>query len=413
MLAYLVGISFAKYHAQVIGLARNGVFRLGTREFLMKKALTIVASIALLIWASLRYPVLASELPAGSGSAEQMATAAEAFLSSLDRAQREIVNFDLEHDDRATWSNLPTLMAPPSGLLISEMTTAQRRLLHELLRTSLSSQGYLKAAGITLLDDILRQDAFADLRADKSGPNDPWDAAMAENRSAHYYAVAFFGAPVNDDWGWKMTGHHLAVNFTVADGRVGFTPMFIGSNPRVVLEGRYAGFAALGHESERGIDLMRSLTPDQQETALIHETVADDVFEGPGRRGSLRDYEGLKASMLSVGQMRLLQTLVSEFVRNAEFDAAERQMAAIEKAGWENLYFSWRGEVRRDSQFYYRVHGPRILIEYNRQDPNHDHAVVRDPQNDYGEDWLSHHYKEFHQTVESAERDARRRLGID
>lgn len=367
----------------------------------------------MLALASLTYPLLASELPAGSGSAEQMAAAAEDFLSSLDRAQRETVNFDLEHDKRATWSNLPTLMAPPSGLLLSDMTAAQRTLLHELLRTSLSSQGYLKAAGITLLDDILRQGAFADLRANESGRNDPWAAAMAENRSAHYYAVAFFGTPADDEWGWKMTGHHLAVNFTVADGRVGFTPMFIGSNPRVVLEGRYAGFAALAHESERGIDLMRSLTPDQQEIALIDETVANDVFEGPGRRGSLQDYEGLQASMLSVGQMRLLQTLVSEFVRNAEFDAAERQLAAIETAGWENLYFSWRGEVSRDGEFYYRVHGPRLLIEYNRQDPNHDHAVVRDPQNDYGEDWLSHHYKEFHPTVENAERDARRRLGIE
>ena len=27
---------------------------------------------------------------------------------------------------------------------------------------------------------------------------------------------------------------------------------------------------------------------------------------------------------------------------------------------------------------------------------NHDHVVVRDPKNDYGEDWLAHHYKEQH-----------------
>ena len=37
-----------------------------------------------------------------------------------------------------------------------------------------------------------------------------------------------------------------------------------------------------------------------------------------------------------------------------------------------------------------------MLIEYNLQDLNHDHAVVRDPANDYGEDWLGAHLNEQH-----------------
>jgi len=355
----------------------------------------------------------ADELPAGAGSAAQMSDAANAFVSSLDAGQREVVRFDLDDDKRATWSNLPTMMAPPAGLTIVEMTAEQRLKLHELLRASLSSQGYLKTAAITLLDDVLRQDAMTNLEADESARSDPWRVAMAENRSAELYAAAVFGDPADDDWGWKITGHHLALNFTVTDGRVGFTPMFVGSNPRVVTDGRYAGFAALAHESERGIDLMRSLTPAQQRIALVDDAVAQDVFEGPGRRRSLSEYEGLKADSLSVAQMRLLQTLVSEFVRNADFDTAERQLLAIEQAGWENVYFSWRGDLNKYGTFYYRVHGPRLLIEYNRQDPNHDHAVVRDPKNDYGEDWLAHHYKESHPSLEEAIRDSRRRLGID
>ena len=44
-------------------------------------------------------------------------------------------------------------------------------------------------------------------------------------------------------------------------------------------------------------------------------------------------------------------------------------------------------------------HGPSILIEYVRQGQrstpaNHVHAIVRDPRNDYGEDWLAKHYRE-------------------
>jgi hypothetical protein len=73
------------------------------------------------------------------------------------------------------------------------------------------------------------------------------------------------------------------------------------------------------------------------------------------------------------------------------------------------LWFSWRGPVDVGGKFYYRVHGPRVLIEYNRQNANHDHMVIRDPSNDYGEDWLGKHYEEHHPSMEDAMKNARRR----
>jgi len=44
-------------------------------------------------------------------------------------------------------------------------------------------------------------------------------------------------------------------------------------------------------------------------------------------------------------------------------------------------------------------HGPRILIEYDVQEPltsqgGHVHGITRDPTNDYGMDWLGLHYQE-------------------
>ena len=71
-------------------------------------------------------------------------------------------------------------------------------------------------------------------------------------------------------------------------------------------------------------------------------------------------------------------------------------MDAIAAAGWRKLWFAWQGPISGNAPFYYRVHGERILIEYNLQDLNHDHAVVRDPANDYGEDWLGAHLTEKH-----------------
>ena len=48
---------------------------------------------------------------------------------------------------------------------------------------------------------------------------------------------------------------------------------------------------------------------------------------------------------------------------------------------------------------YFWVHGPRILIEYDVQEPlasqgGHVHGITRDPTNDYGMDWLGLHYQE-------------------
>ncbi len=84
-------------------------------------------------------------------------------------------------------------------------------------------------------------------------------------------------------------------------------------------------------------------------------------------------------------------------------------MDAIREAGWDKVWFSWRGPVDASGTFYYRVHGPRILIEYNRQNANHDDMVIRDPSNDYGEDWLGKHYEEHHPSMAEANKNARRR----
>jgi hypothetical protein len=98
-------------------------------------------------------------------------------------------------------------------------------------------------------------------------------------------------------------------------------------------------------------------------------------------------------------------------VRNAEFDAADAQLRAIGEAGWDALWFSWRGPVKPDGRFYYRVHGPRLLIEYNRVDENHDHSIARDPLNDYGADWLGQHLQEHHPTPEQIRNTVRERVG--
>jgi hypothetical protein len=347
---------------------------------------------------TLALPALATgnELPDQARSATQMSRAALEFLETLDSDALGEAHFDLETDERATWSNLPLRMVRPSGLLVGDMTDDQRAALHDLLRASMSSQGYAKMTGIMRLDDLLYDFGYARLTAEPDTAETRERLEWLKTRSSGNYAVGVFGDPASNNWGWKIAGHHGAANFTVADGNVGFTPTFVGSSPMIVDQGAYQGWSVLPHEGSRGIEFMSSLTEAQQNSARMSPDVPRDIFEGPGRRGSLSEYEGLSTSELSVGQMRLLQALVGEYVRNADFDAAEAQLDLIGAEGWEHLYFSWRGPVDQHGVFYYRVHGPRVLIEYNRQNPNHDHSIIRDPANDYGEDWLEIHYQEHH-----------------
>jgi hypothetical protein len=102
-------------------------------------------------------------------------------------------------------------------------------------------------------------------------------------------------------------------------------------------------------------------------------------------------FEGVPASALDAKQQRLLWALIEEYVRNADFEAADAQLEAIKSGGLEKLFFSWRGPIDDPTKpYYYRVHGPRILIEYAVHEPNHIHTITRDP----GNDWLGLHYQE-------------------
>ena len=132
---------------------------------------------------------------------------------------------------------------------------------------------------------------------------------------------------------------------------------------------------------------------------MIGASAPNDVLAGPGRQQSLSSFQGIPAGQLDDAQQRLLWLLVQEFVGNADVDAAEAQLALIQES-WGDTHFAWIGPPPGpDARFYFRVHGPRILIEYDLADPltrqgGHVHAITRDPVNDYGMDWLGLHYKE-------------------
>jgi hypothetical protein len=85
---------------------------------------------------------------------------------------------------------------------------------------------------------------------------------------------------------------------------------------------------------------------------------------------------------------------------------AEMRMEEI-KRHLGDTYFLWMGDFGPDAVFYYRVHSPVVLIEFDHQggtafdnkasSRNHIHTIVRTPNgNDYGKDLLRQHLQQFH-----------------
>lgn len=327
-----------------------------------------------------------------SATAARLRSTATEFLDSLSPDQRKQAVFPPDDPERKDWSNLPHTIHPRKGINFGELTAAQRVKAHQLLQAGLSSQGYLKTSGIMQLDEVLLH---------LSG-QDKQEKPMFGLR---YYWLSFLGEPSADKpWGWQLDGHHLALNFSLAGNGVAMTPQFMGSDPHEVRDGLHAGWRVLGAEDDKGLALMNSLRPEQQQKALLSKDAPGDVLTGPGKDKALQKPEGLPFSELNDDQKTLLLSLVDEYVRNYRPELARQQLDRINKSGWDKVHFAWAGPVGPTAPYYYRIHGPTVLIEFDnnrapgrRDGPiNHIHSVFRDPQNDYGEDLLRRHLEESH-----------------
>ncbi|MCB9270397.1 MAG: DUF3500 domain-containing protein [Lewinellaceae bacterium] len=88
---------------------------------------------------------------------EELRSASVAFRTSLTEDQVAAIQFPFADSQRVKWTNLPVGLAPRPGLQYGTLSEESKILLHRLLTTLLSSQGYLKITSIMRLDDILNQ----------------------------------------------------------------------------------------------------------------------------------------------------------------------------------------------------------------------------------------------------------------
>ncbi|MBO6949127.1 MAG: DUF3500 domain-containing protein [Rhodospirillales bacterium] len=331
-------------------------------------SMLIALTLAAAVWTA---PVDAHEAPT-----DEMAAAAKAFLDGLAPRTGD-ASFKFTDDERFDWHYTPRHR---DGMKIGDMIQRQRDDTKALMRSTLSARGILKAEAIMALEGIL-----AEIEGSSLSYRDP-----------EKYFVSVFGTPGAYPWGWRLEGHHLSINVTVAaKGEVSVTPTFLGTNPMRVPSGDHKGKFIQYDEFILAIRLMRSMNPEQRQKAVIGEGALGNIVSGPGRGDALDKPEGLAVSELDASQRLLLLQLINAYVGIARNEIGTPYMKLIED-GFAETRFAWAGPVSEVEPFYYRIHGPRILVEFDNTQGggNHVHSLWRDPKNDFGRDDLHRHYKD-------------------
>jgi hypothetical protein len=270
------------------------------------------------------------------------------------------------------------------------MTAVQRAAADAVLDAALSERGAREVRAVIALEPIL-----GDLERQAGRGN--WI-----RRDPERYWFAVFGDPGGaSPWSWRIGGHHVAIQSTLADGQIiGGAPSFLGANPATVPGGPAAGQRAIDGEETLARALLGSLSSAQRQIAVVDPVAPPDILSGTGRRADLRDIPaGIRYDQLEMGQRDALEGLIRHYLERADAAVAAAEWARIRTADVESVTFAWAGAHERGRGHYYAIRGPNLLIEYDntQNGANHIHAVWRDPTNDWGEDLLKAHYRSRHQ----------------
>src|SRR4029077_17110064 len=148
---------------------------------------------------------------------------------------------------------------------------AQQRLAHQFVASGLSTAGYVTAATIVGLDNILDR---------LEGWIRGWGRARGREPGPYYLRV-FVEPGGAAPWGWRFGGHHVSLNNLVVEGVVrSTTPCFCGAPPRVYPLRGPTPLRPLAGAEDLARELVRSLDPDQAERAILLDRAPSEIIGG-------------------------------------------------------------------------------------------------------------------------------------
>ncbi len=363
-----------------------------------------------------------------------MVAAARHLLALLEPEQRARVLRPLVDDEeRRHWNYAPMKR---EGLPLLAMTPGQQQAANRLAASGLSRSGYVTATVIMGLENILdAAEAWSGGRLGVEVGSERW-------RDPQLYFVTIFGEPGDATWGWRFEGHHVSIHYTIeGDSIVAPNPTFLGANPAEAPFGGAGRLRPLAAEEDLARELLLALDESQRSVALISTAAPPDIVQsnrrrveegalpiptrrlmglpsdpewdersrveraglgfGPEQEAAVRYSStpgGLGAHDLRDPQHEMLEALVALYVDRLPDELAESQREALAADTLGGMHFAWAGGSQPGEPHYYRLQGPRFLVEYDctQNGANHIHAVWRDPEGDFGEDLLARHYGEHH-----------------
>jgi hypothetical protein len=323
-------------------------------------------------------------------STEPVRKAADAFLATLAPAQRARTTFNVDDDEWRKWMNQHFYLR--QGVSFEEMSAAQRDAGFALMAAALSARGLKQTRDIMRLNHTL-----GELNSNDFEQYGEWR-----------YHLTVMGTPsAGEPWGWQFDGHHAVINYFVLGDQVVMTPFFAGSEPVIARTGKFAGTAVLQEEQNRGLAFVNGLSAASRAAAVQQAAkIGNNNLTEAWRDNADISRAGLQASGMTAQERERLVDLIALYVENMSEGQARVRLDEV-RAHLNDTWFTWIGGTAPDSVFYYRIHSPVILIEFDHQNPanlrhlatapgpnrEHIHVVVRTPNgNDYGKDLLRQHY---------------------
>ncbi|KAH7412948.1 hypothetical protein BKA64DRAFT_567549 [Cadophora sp. MPI-SDFR-AT-0126] len=342
---------------------------------------------------------LASETvaPGGGNPTANMTKAAKRLLDiASPRATQSLWNSRVDAPEWRRWIN-PEIYICRHGIRLEETSEDVVEAIHDLMRASLSPEGYAKARGCMKVNQFLGEVV---------------DGRKVLNEKSYNFSI--FGTPsVDEPWGWQIFGHHFAMNCFVVRTQIVISPVFMGAEPNVIDSGPEKGTELFTDQERLAIKLMQSMNKATVEHVRIFQQLSGPEYpEGRYHRadqrhlgGAFQDnrvvpYEGAKVSTFSQDQQALVRQLLILSLNYLPEEAFQQRMMEI-LTNWGDTYFAWIGGFGKEDAFYYKIHSPVVMAEFDHHTgvfldnkvplPFHIHTLVRTPNgNDYGDALLKH-----------------------
>jgi Protein of unknown function (DUF3500) len=312
--------------------------------------------------------------------ASKLAGAAQRFVEALTPEQKKQAMFPFDSPERTNWDFVPlqdkNKQPTRKGLRLQDMKPEQKKLALGLVEAGTSISGNKQATTIMSLESILKvQEA----------------KKPANIRDPEWYFFTVFGTPgKTGQWGWRVEGHHLSINYTLDNNEVvSVTPTFFGANPSTVKDGAKTGERILPEVEDYARELFKSLDDKQRTEALqpknFGEPKSHAVNSGVGPA------VGVPAPKMTPKQRDMLMKLIRAYADRLPADVAASELKRVQDGGVDKITFAYSGATEPGEKYSYRVQGPSFVIEFlNVQadsagnQANHIHSCWRRIEGDFG-----------------------------